>query len=156
MEHCHLDCCCRHLLRCCCGGCWLRLLDRCLLFECHLLRRLGGSLHPAPCSPDHVAHDEDEQARIEDKHHRGPVGLDCVLLRRDVGRPLPRRVDLPERLHRWWDDQGEHAGDDKPCDPPRHRSGVWELVYEHVRGSGWSGMWELACEYVRGSGRIAQ
>jgi hypothetical protein len=33
---------------------------------------------------------------------------------------------------------------------------VWELVYEQVRGSGWSGMWELACEYVRGSGRIAQ
>ena len=96
--------------------------------------------------------------------------MDCVLLRRDVGRLLPRRVDLPERLHRWWDDQGEHAGDDKPCDPPRHRSGVWEnlwelvyehlweLVYEHVRGcgwsGGWSGTWEQACEYERGSGRI--
>jgi hypothetical protein len=35
---------------------------------------------------------------------------------------------------------------------------LWELVYEHLRGcgwsGGWSGTWEQACEYERGSGRI--
>jgi hypothetical protein len=45
-------------------------------------------------------------------------------------------MDLLERLHRWWADQGEHARDEKPCDPPWHWCGMWDLVHEHVRGCG--------------------